>query len=179
MMGYGAMETQLHSFSASELFGGERSASCSSRLTPEDSVCCTDGARRCVGASAALDILKKLKFSCLYRQSKQPSSGVQDALFEMRMIKCILADTDRQTSTFMGPCIANIFQYIYIYIYIYIYPTICNFTQFIYIWKLLYMFRVVPPPIIRSANNCIYSNVTPLLLPAAIAAGSSNGLTLL
>jgi len=26
-----------------------------------------------------------------------------------------------------------------------------------YIWKLLYMFRVVPPPIIRSANNCIYS----------------------
>jgi len=23
-------------------------------------------------------------------------------------------------------------------------------------WKLLYMFRVVPPPIIRSANNCIY-----------------------
>jgi len=26
-----------------------------------------------------------------------------------------------------------------------------------YIWKLLYMFRVVPPPITRSANNCIYS----------------------
>jgi len=26
-----------------------------------------------------------------------------------------------------------------------------------YIWKLLYMFRVVPSPIIRSANNCIYS----------------------
>ena len=25
------------------------------------------------------------------------------------------------------------------------------------IWKLLYMFRVVPSPIIRSANNCIYS----------------------
>jgi hypothetical protein len=32
------------------------------------------------------------------------------------------------------------------------------------------MFRVVPPPIIRSANNY-------LLLPAAIAAGSSNGVT--
>jgi hypothetical protein len=29
--------------------------------------------------------------------------------------------------------------------------------QFIYIWKLLYMFRVVLPPIIRSAFNCIYS----------------------
>ena len=26
-----------------------------------------------------------------------------------------------------------------------------------FIWKLLYMFRVVPPPNIRSANNCIYS----------------------
>jgi len=26
-----------------------------------------------------------------------------------------------------------------------------------YIWKLLYMFRVIPPPIIRSANNSIYS----------------------
>ena len=24
-------------------------------------------------------------------------------------------------------------------------------------WKLLYMFRVVPPTTIRSANNCIYS----------------------
>ena len=45
-----------------------------------------------------------------------------------------------------------------------------------FIWKLLYMFRVVPPPIIRSANNCIYSIcwfVIPLLLPAAIAAGST------
>ena len=26
-----------------------------------------------------------------------------------------------------------------------------------FIWKLLHMFRVVPSPIIRSANNCIYS----------------------
>ena len=25
-----------------------------------------------------------------------------------------------------------------------------------FIWKLLYMFRVVAPPIIRSANICIY-----------------------
>ena len=51
--------------------------------------------------------------------------------------------------TFMGPCIVSIFQYIY--------PTRYNGTQFIYIWKLLYMFRVVLPPIIRSAYNCIYS----------------------
>jgi hypothetical protein len=42
-------------------------------------------------------------------------------------------------------------------VYSNIYPTRCNVTQFIYIWKLLYMFRVVLPPIIRSANNCIYS----------------------
>ena len=26
-----------------------------------------------------------------------------------------------------------------------------------FVWKLLYMFRVVPPPIIRRANNCTYS----------------------
>ena len=26
-----------------------------------------------------------------------------------------------------------------------------------FICKLLYMFRMVPPPIVRSANNCIYS----------------------
>jgi len=46
-----------------------------------------------------------------------------------------------------------------------------------FIWKLLYMFRVVPPLIIRSANNYVQHLVfvTPLLLPAAIAAGSSNG----
>jgi hypothetical protein len=38
------------------------------------------------------------------------------------------------------------------------YPTRCNVTQFIYIWKLLYMFRVLLPPVVRSAYNCIYSN---------------------
>jgi len=26
-----------------------------------------------------------------------------------------------------------------------------------FIWKLLFMFRVVPPPIIRSTDNCIYN----------------------
>jgi len=26
-----------------------------------------------------------------------------------------------------------------------------------FIWKLLYMFRMLPSPVIRSANNCIYS----------------------
>ena len=26
-----------------------------------------------------------------------------------------------------------------------------------FMWKLLYIFRVVPPPIFMSANNCIYS----------------------
>jgi hypothetical protein len=52
--------------------------------------------------------------------------------------------------TFMGKCIVSIFQYT-------VYPTRCNVTQFICIWKLLYMFRVVLPPIIRSADNYIYS----------------------
>ena len=32
-----------------------------------------------------------------------------------------------------------------------------------FIWKLLYMFRVVPPRIIRSINNCIYSSIWYLL----------------
>ena len=56
----------------------------------------------------------------------------------------------------------------------------CNITQFIYIWKPLYIFRVVPPPIIRSANNCIYSmwylSNHYCYLPLA-AAGSSNRVT--
>jgi hypothetical protein len=46
--------------------------------------------------------------------------------------------------TFMGTYIVSI-------------SNICNVTQFIYIWKLLYVFRLVLPPIIRSAYNCIYS----------------------
>jgi len=50
--------------------------------------------------------------------------------------------------TFMGPCIIRIFQYIS--------NKMQRYTVY-FIWKLLYMFRVVPPPIIRSANNCIYS----------------------
>ena len=32
------------------------------------------------------------------------------------------------------------------------YPTRCNVTQFVYFCKLLYMFRAVPPPIIRSTK---------------------------
>ena len=50
--------------------------------------------------------------------------------------------------TFMGPCIVRIFQYIS--------NKMQHYTVY-YIWKLLYMFRVVPPSIIRSAYICIYS----------------------
>jgi len=51
----------------------------------------------------------------------------------------------------------------------------------VYIWKLLYIFRVVAPPIIRSAYNCIY-NIWYLSHryrwnSSTIAAGSSNGVT--
>jgi hypothetical protein len=60
-------------------------------------------------------------------------------------------------------------------IYSNIYPTRCNFTQFSYIWKMLYTFRVVNPPIIRSAYNCIcnirYLSDRYCYLP--LAAGSS------
>jgi hypothetical protein len=48
----------------------------------------------------------------------------------------------------MAPCIVSVFQYIS--------NKIQRYTVY-FIWKLLYMFRVVQPPIIRSANNCIYS----------------------
>jgi len=50
--------------------------------------------------------------------------------------------------TFMGPCTAIIFQNIS--------NKLQRYTVY-FIWKLLYIFRVVPPPIIRSANSCIYS----------------------
>ena len=50
--------------------------------------------------------------------------------------------------TFMGPCILKIFQYVS--------NKMQRYTVY-FIWKLLYMFWVVSPPIIRSANNFIYS----------------------
>ena len=48
-----------------------------------------------------------------------------------------------------------------------------------FIWKLFYMFRVVPPPIIRSSNNCVYSiwYLSDRYCYLPLAAGSSNGLT--
>jgi hypothetical protein len=49
-----------------------------------------------------------------------------------------------------------------------------------FVWKLFYMFQVVPPPTMRSAKQLYLHHlvlVTPLLLPAAIAIGSSNILT--
>jgi hypothetical protein len=41
-------------------------------------------------------------------------------------------------------------------ILIYISNKMQRYTVY-FIWKLLYIFRVAPPPILRSANNCIYS----------------------
>jgi len=74
--------------------------------------------------------------------------------------------------TFMGPCIVRIFQYIS--------NKIQRYTVYFF-WKLLYMFRVVPPPIIRSAYNCIYSiwyfsDRYCSSNTFTITAGSSNGL---
>jgi hypothetical protein len=63
-------------------------------------------------------------------------------------------------------------------ILIYISNKMQRYTVY-FIWKLLYMFRVVPPPIIRSENNCIcsiwYLSHRYCYLP--LAAGSSNGVT--
>jgi len=48
----------------------------------------------------------------------------------------------------MSPCIVSMFYYTS--------NKMQRYTVY-FIWKLLYMFRVVPTPITRSANNCIYS----------------------
>jgi len=50
----------------------------------------------------------------------------------------------------MGPCIVRIFHYMCIS------NKMQRYTVY-FIWKLLYIFRVVPPPTIRSAYNCVYS----------------------
>ena len=94
-------------------------------------------------------------------------------------------------SNFLLLCLLTI----HCYLHSDIYPTRCNVTQFIYLWKLLYNFRVVFPPIIRSAYNCIYSiwylsnrycylplslkrwNCYCISISSTIATGSSNGLT--
>jgi hypothetical protein len=49
---------------------------------------------------------------------------------------------------FMGACIVRIFQYI---------SNKMQCYAVYYIWKLLYLFRVIPPPIVRSTYNCIYN----------------------
>jgi len=66
-------------------------------------------------------------------------------------------------------------QYTNILIYIQQDATLHRF----FIWKLLYMFRVVPPPIIRNANNCIYRiwYLSHRYCYLPLAAGSSNGVT--
>jgi len=48
----------------------------------------------------------------------------------------------------MGACFVRIFEYIS--------NEMQRYTVY-FIRKLFYIFRLVPPPIIRSANNCIYS----------------------
>jgi hypothetical protein len=76
----------------------------------------------------------------------------------------------------MGTCIVSIFQYIS--------NKMQHYTLY-FIWKLLYIFRLVPSPIIRRANKCIYSIwylshrycYLPLSLISTIAADINNGVT--
>jgi hypothetical protein len=72
--------------------------------------------------------------------------------------------------TSMGPCNLIIFQYIS--------NKMQRYTVY-FIWKLLYMFRVIPSPIIRSANNGIYSvcYLSHSYCYPPLAAGSSNCVT--
>jgi len=75
---------------------------------------------------------------------------------------CIFTPIENWTHVYMNLFTRNspyydLLKYLLFFLKHPVYPTRCNFTQFIYIWKLLYMFRVVSPPIIKSAYNCIYS----------------------
>ena len=72
-------------------------------------------------------------------------SHIYTAIF---MLIFIIFEQDLLYLTFMGPCIISIFQYIS--------NKVQRYTVY-FIWKLVYMFRVTPPPIVRSANNCTYS----------------------
>ena len=69
--------------------------------------------------------------------------------------------TRKSVLTFKGPCIVNVFQSMA--------NSMQRYTVF-YFCKLLYMFRVRPPPIIRSITLYLQRLlfVKPLLLPAAI-----------
>ena len=55
----------------------------------------------------------------------------------------------------LGKCHA-LLKYLFPYSNICISNKMQRYTVY-FTWKLLYMFWVVPPPIIRSANNCTYS----------------------
>jgi len=99
--------------------------------------------------SAEYDIMLSLSvYSILSFTCHQVAAYVFFLVYSFLLITCIR----RQSLRNMWPI-----QFTFLRVYSNIYPTRCNFTQFIYIWKLLYMFRVLLPPIIRSAYNCIYS----------------------
>jgi len=92
----------------------------------------------------------------------QPSPQKKSELYAPNSNSCIFTPIENWTHVYMNLFTRNsphyhILKYLLFLLKHPVYPTRCNFTQFIYIWKLLYMFRVVPPPIIRSAYNCIYS----------------------
>ena len=66
---------------------------------------------------------------------------------------CVMRINNRRlchnvTFTFMGPSTVIILEYIS--------NKMQRYTVY-FIWNLLYVFRVVPSPIIRSANDCLYS----------------------
>ena len=58
--------------------------------------------------------------------------------------------------TITATCCYSLAIYSHYIIFQYISNKMQHYTLY-FIWKLLYMFRVVPPTIVRSVNNCIYS----------------------
>ena len=79
----------------------------------------------------------------------------------------------------MGPCIVNIFLYIYIYIYIYISNEMQIYTVYLSLETAVHVSGGTSTHhqerIQLYLKHLVF--VTPLLLPAATAAGSSNGVT--
>jgi hypothetical protein len=105
-----------------------------------------------------VNIKKKAQYSRIYKYYLKKSNFL-DRMYEIHLLFWRKNKKLQQKSlhfqnqikfltlTFMGPCIVSIVQYIS--------NKMQCYTVY-FIWKLLYMFRVVLPPIIRSADNYIY-----------------------
>jgi hypothetical protein len=95
------------------------------------------------------------------RNTNKQTNKQTSYLKEFRYVVLQVFDYSRQadgggTDHDVTKCQERAADYCGIPIFQYISTEMQRYTVY-FIWKLLYVFRVVPPPIIRSAYNCIYS----------------------